>query len=172
MHFSFPITKHTFQFAYRNTLWLGGYKASLVRSTNEVGHLLSELSQNWSQNFRYQILLSKFSSKRSDCKIPNSDIISETIPTLDDQPHYWYLYIMITYNFWKWYVEKKLTKSFRSFQSNVYMYCIVHTYSRWHIFNALTENETSMQQEKLRQNGECGPYAYCTCMRCVTTVTW
>ena len=38
----------------------------------EVGHLLPELSRNWSRNFWYQILPTKFRSKVSDCKIPIS----------------------------------------------------------------------------------------------------
>ena len=41
---------------------------SSIKKAIEVGHLLSELSRN----FRYQILLSKVSSKVSDCKIPIS----------------------------------------------------------------------------------------------------
>ena len=68
---------------------------------------------------------------------------------------------------------KKTSKKVLEVSIVAYYMCVLYIY-RWHIFNALTENETSMQQEKLRQNGECGPYAsyaYCTCMRCVTTVT-
>ena len=57
---------------HRKILSMPGYFLMSQIRTNEVGHLLSELSRNWFWNFRYQILLSKVSFKVLDCKIPIS----------------------------------------------------------------------------------------------------